>query len=326
MPGTTRFLVGGLGALAPTVVSLLVVDLEPVLSKLTALAVVGLGVKVLVLFLIGGLWAWLHKTESVHLRVFEIGIVAPATILTFQNGVKVGNELAGRSAGAAILSLIAPEALAQTAAPAMSVPALSTVTGRVVAAESGEPVVGAHIHVDGMDVGAMSGNDGTFSLHLPVGEHTLRVTRLGTQQVTQRVRVAVGVASQVDIQLSQAATLPTAVQVQGPLDQIEAPREPGMSQFLRGLLGKPNPRAWFVTGGRYAIAEGAIAEAQEYIAALGDTSAARIYFQPDPSDPSQRQYVVVFGTYLPLDDASALQKKLAAIGVTNASAVSIRRP
>ena len=40
---------------------------------------------VLSLFVIGGLWAWMHKTETDPRKLFQLGIVAPAMITAMMN-------------------------------------------------------------------------------------------------------------------------------------------------------------------------------------------------------------------------------------------------
>jgi len=93
MSGKARFLLGGCGALAPIVVNLLVVDLVAVFQELKLLVVAGYAVKVIILFVIGGMWAFMHKTEMEPLNVFQLGIVAPAVILSMNNGFNFRGKL-----------------------------------------------------------------------------------------------------------------------------------------------------------------------------------------------------------------------------------------
>jgi SPOR domain len=81
-----KIFIGGLGALTPILVNLLVVDLELVFSKLTTLVFLGYALRVLFLFYLGGLYAYLHKKENDAVRIFELGIVAPALIISIVNG------------------------------------------------------------------------------------------------------------------------------------------------------------------------------------------------------------------------------------------------
>lgn len=77
---------GGAGALTPIILNLLVVDATRSLRELTLLVVAGYLLKVISLFYLGGMTAALHRQEQDPLRVFELGIVAPALLTTFING------------------------------------------------------------------------------------------------------------------------------------------------------------------------------------------------------------------------------------------------
>lgn len=81
-----KIFIGGLGALTPVLLNILVIDIEKVFSKLTVLVCVGYAVRVVLLFCIGGMFAYLHKTEHNALKLFELGIVAPALLTTMVNG------------------------------------------------------------------------------------------------------------------------------------------------------------------------------------------------------------------------------------------------
>ncbi len=78
--------IGGLGALTPIILNLLVVDIGGVLSSATLTVVIGFIVRVVLLFGVGGFVAYLHKTEHDPLKLFELGISAPALLLTLANG------------------------------------------------------------------------------------------------------------------------------------------------------------------------------------------------------------------------------------------------
>jgi hypothetical protein len=78
--GTRRFLIGGVGGLAPVFAFLLVADLEKNLSGTNTLQAAGYLVRVLALFAIGGFITWLHETEDKAFKLFEIGLGAPALL------------------------------------------------------------------------------------------------------------------------------------------------------------------------------------------------------------------------------------------------------
>lgn len=85
----TKFLIGGVGGIAPVLMNLVVIDLETLLIDLTALAVVSYLIRVAALFAIGGLVAVLNRTETDPLKLFQLGIAAPALITAFINGSNV---------------------------------------------------------------------------------------------------------------------------------------------------------------------------------------------------------------------------------------------
>lgn len=84
--GRSRFLLGGLGASAPVLLNLLIVDLQTLMLDLKPLAVVSYLVRVCALFAIGGLVGWMHRTEVEPVKLFMLGIGAPALITGAING------------------------------------------------------------------------------------------------------------------------------------------------------------------------------------------------------------------------------------------------
>lgn len=80
-----KIMIGGLGALTPVIINLLIVDLNVLLIKLTLFAFLGYIVRVVVLFYLGGLVAFLHKDENSPIKIFELGILAPALITAMIN-------------------------------------------------------------------------------------------------------------------------------------------------------------------------------------------------------------------------------------------------
>jgi hypothetical protein len=88
---TTRkkFVIGGLGALAPILLNLLVIDLETLLIDLTVLALFSYLIRVTALFAVGGLIAILNKAENDPWKLFQLGIAAPALLTAAINGSNV---------------------------------------------------------------------------------------------------------------------------------------------------------------------------------------------------------------------------------------------
>ncbi len=61
--------------------------------------------------------------------------------------------------------------------------AQSVITGTVVSSDDGEPVIGATVQVIGSSVGAVTDVDGHFSVTLPKGKTSLRVSYVGMDPV-----------------------------------------------------------------------------------------------------------------------------------------------
>lgn len=98
--GSSRFFWGGLGALAPTIISLAILDHSSLAHYISNIdeetfKLVGYGFRVLVLFAIGGLWAYFHRSEVEPLKLFQLGIVAPAMITGMINASNVSNQAPG---------------------------------------------------------------------------------------------------------------------------------------------------------------------------------------------------------------------------------------
>lgn len=118
---TTRakVLIGGVGALTPITLNLLVVDLQTTFASITAVIVIGYLIRVGILFCIGGGMAYFHKDERSALKLFEIGIVAPALITALMNGTTNVKDATLRAsaeapaASASLMDLIMPTAYAQ---------------------------------------------------------------------------------------------------------------------------------------------------------------------------------------------------------------------
>ena len=94
--GGTRFLWGGLGALAPSIISIAILDYSTLdhyianVDKLPFL-LAGYASRVIALFGIGGLWAYFHRSEVDPLKLFQHGVVAPAMITAMLGASKISN-------------------------------------------------------------------------------------------------------------------------------------------------------------------------------------------------------------------------------------------
>ncbi|HKJ66410.1 MAG TPA: TonB-dependent receptor [bacterium] len=105
-------------------------------------------------------------------------------------GTRIRGGFAGRrdvrlNLGILVTLLIffaASSALAQT----------GRVSGRITSAESGEPLAGANLVVEGTDMGTATDQDGEYEVRVPVGQHTLVVTYMGYQEDRATVTVRAG--------------------------------------------------------------------------------------------------------------------------------------
>ena len=80
MDSRTRFILGGIGGLAPIVLFLINLDFERYVTDATTWKTVGYVVRTILLFLLGGFVAYLHETEKKRITLFLVGVSAPALI------------------------------------------------------------------------------------------------------------------------------------------------------------------------------------------------------------------------------------------------------
>lgn len=87
-----KLLLGGIGGLMPLIASFIVLDAETIASyiehfndpnKRGMILLCGYFLKAFLMFSTGSLWAYLHNSEESLLKIFQLGIVAPAIISGF---------------------------------------------------------------------------------------------------------------------------------------------------------------------------------------------------------------------------------------------------
>lgn len=114
-----------------------------------------------------------------------------------------------RSAAVAMLLFVAvPSALTAQ-------DAVGRITGRIIDAETGQPVAGAGVQVVGTTLGAMSGVDGRYVIvRVPAGTVTITVRRIGyAQKTVTGLMLPAGGALEQDVTLAEAKLQLTAVTV-----------------------------------------------------------------------------------------------------------------
>ena len=99
------------------------------------------------------------------------------------------------------------------AVPAMAWAQHASVSGRVVAANSVEPIVDARVMVAGTSMATNTNGEGRFTLRdVPVGEIDIRVIRVGYEQQKKAIAVSAGQDATLDFALAQAVVrLPDVV-------------------------------------------------------------------------------------------------------------------
>ena len=80
-----KMILGAVGAVTPLALNLLVVD-QLTLVNLTLLACVGYTIRLLVLVGLGSLIVYLNIDEANRMRIFQLGVAAPALVTALLNG------------------------------------------------------------------------------------------------------------------------------------------------------------------------------------------------------------------------------------------------
>lgn len=108
------FLWGGIGALVPSILTFTLVDHEVVARYVAGFAegqttydAVGYGVRILVLFVLGGFWAFLHRSEREPMKLVQLGMLAPAMITGMINAANLSEARHPGADTAFSLALIA---------------------------------------------------------------------------------------------------------------------------------------------------------------------------------------------------------------------------
>ena len=95
--------------------------------------------------------------------------------------------------------------LAVITAPALAQAQQATVTGRVTAAGTGEPLVEARVMVANTSLIVGTNADGKYTIkNAPTGTFEVRVIRVGFQEQKKPVTVAAGGSATLDFQMQQA--------------------------------------------------------------------------------------------------------------------------
>ena len=119
----------------------------------------------------------------------------------------VGRALPPITALSFVLTAMPAEAVAQQ---------VGTLTGIVTAGVNGRPLANAQVSLPGLERGGLSNAEGQFLLqNVPVGQHELRVERIGFQPLSRTVDVVAGDAVIVDFPLEERAISMEGIVVTG---------------------------------------------------------------------------------------------------------------
>ncbi|UCC25281.1 MAG: carboxypeptidase-like regulatory domain-containing protein, partial [Gemmatimonadales bacterium] len=101
-----------------------------------------------------------------------------------------------------VLSVLGAALLAMPAAAQNT----GNITGRVQDGATLQPLAGAQVVIDGLNIGALANSEGRFLLtNVPAGTHIVRTVVIGYGAATQQVTVSAGQTTVVDFSLSQTA-------------------------------------------------------------------------------------------------------------------------
>lgn len=115
LTGLQRFLIGGVGGLAPVLLFVVQGDFDGFATNYIWLKQL---TRIVIFFLMGGFVAWLHSKENVQTAVFLLGLGAPTMIAGFQNSLAKAQEKAQAPATESALGglILLPVVHAQSAA------------------------------------------------------------------------------------------------------------------------------------------------------------------------------------------------------------------
>ena len=92
-----KVLIGGMGGIIPLFLNLLVIEGEALAKDFDFHFLLGVLVRGFALFLLGGLWVWLHEKEEDRMAIFQLGMLAPALITAAMNGHNYKTHMPNKS-------------------------------------------------------------------------------------------------------------------------------------------------------------------------------------------------------------------------------------
>jgi len=117
------------------------------------------------------------------------------------------------------------------------------IAGRVTDQETGAPIAGVQVHIEALNLGTVTQEDGRFLLlNVPAGSHTVRAEHIGYASSTERnVEVASGASVVLNFELRMRALRLDDIVVTGVVDPIEGVKVPfSVGSLSRSEMPVPN--------------------------------------------------------------------------------------
>jgi len=316
-----KILIGGLGALTPIIMNLLVVDLEKLLINLTTIAMIAYTIKVVLLFYIGGVVAYLNKDENKPFKLFQLGIYAPAMIIAFMNT----NPLS-------------------TNTQEITIPASPKIEQQDKAKDQKEKNKEEDTHAVRSASNVLVGNINAVLRHTTPNDSMSKIDTMSADEFLDMMR-AIQVENSFfvspvlkEVVATNAALIDTArekeakqiqqldeVNLRDPaLHKFHYPEETPSEQFLRGFFGWKSERLWYVVAGKFDDEKSAMMYAKRITKELNLTEEEDIIMVRDnlsielmpkvfvPYESIVPEYCVVLGENLTYKDAQVLQTQILA--------------
>lgn len=297
-----KIFIGGLGGITPIFVNLLVIDIHIILFNLNMITMLGFMTRVIILFYVGGMLAYLNKEDD-PVKVFQLGIVAPAMITAIINGNNVASGINTSE------NLVKAERSYSLHIPLISVAHANTAvevrTISITEENKGKDfwyvIVGSFlVKEDAIKWAEKVQSKGFIATvyypHTDRNYYPVVIGVLSSYQEAEKLR-----QKAIDAGFSKDTYLWTS-----PRDFSE--EESPTQKFLRGFLGLQSKNVWFVIAGSHLREDDAQVQAKE-IRSIG--------FEANVYEPSEgkKYYSVVIGSFLEYSDAKQLRQKAIEAGL-----------
>jgi len=141
--------------------------------------------------------------------------------------------------------------LMAVAASAQDAPRIGTIHGLVANADTGDPLPFANVVVEGTNFGAMTLEDGTYTIVVPAGSYSLRVTYMGYESA---LREDIAVAADRDVLVDFALAPSVALELDVMVVEGEAPTVDVKSSEVKKSKGQEDLNAFAVDNVQEAMA------------------------------------------------------------------------